>query len=194
MFRCSLPTIQRFPPFHSSLRIPEPKDPLAKSSDFQRKEPQFSMRSLLRLVFDPFVSGTIYYVLSRDSAPALQGLVSEQTKQSLLKYAKYVFILGVAARINRYLSRWAENRWKAGDDKGNWKWPNEIVVVTGGSNGIGALVSKMLSNRGVKVAVLDVQPLSEELKDCKLPPLLASTVVHAVEAHGAPDGCLRSLY
>lgn len=44
----------------------------------------------------------------------------------------------------------------------NWKndvyeWDKEIVVVTGGSDGIGAIVVGMLAQKGVKVVILDVQ-------------------------------------
>lgn len=47
----------------------------------------------------------------------------------------------------------------------NWRsdtydWGREVVVVTGGSDGIGALVVQLLAERGIKVAVLDVQPLT----------------------------------
>lgn len=49
----------------------------------------------------------------------------------------------------------------------NWQndtydWTKEVVVVTGGSDGIGKIVSLLLAERGVKVAVLDVQELTFE--------------------------------
>lgn len=45
----------------------------------------------------------------------------------------------------------------------NWKndvydWKKEIVVVTGGSDGIGAKIVNLLAERGIKVVVLDIQP------------------------------------
>jgi len=43
-----------------------------------------------------------------------------------------------------------------------YDWAKEIVVVTGGSDGIGAIVVKLLAERGIKVGVLDVQPLTYE--------------------------------
>lgn len=35
-----------------------------------------------------------------------------------------------------------------------------MVVVTGGSDGIGKIVVKLLAEKGIKVAVLDVQDLT----------------------------------
>lgn len=43
-----------------------------------------------------------------------------------------------------------------------YDWNKEIVVVTGGSDGIGAIVVKLLAERGIKVVVLDVQELQYE--------------------------------
>ena len=34
-----------------------------------------------------------------------------------------------------------------------------MVVITGGSDGIGAAIVRLLAERGIKVAVLDIQPL-----------------------------------
>jgi NAD(P)-dependent dehydrogenase (short-subunit alcohol dehydrogenase family) len=44
-----------------------------------------------------------------------------------------------------------------------WDWPNEVAVITGGSNGLGAKLVHKLVAHGLKVAVLDVQPLSTEI-------------------------------
>jgi hypothetical protein len=64
--------------------------------------------------------------------------------------------------------RWALPLWAVVDfnsvwkvDKSAWNWSSEIAVVTGGSAGIGACVAKKLASHGIKVAVLDIGPLSE---------------------------------
>ena len=41
-----------------------------------------------------------------------------------------------------------------------YDWAKDIVVVTGGNDGIGVIVVKLLAERGIKVAVLGVQPLT----------------------------------
>lgn len=67
--------------------------------------------------------------------------------------------------VNSLLNIWAENRWLFTNDRSSWDWSKELAVVTGGSNGIGAAVVKELVSYGVKVAVLDIQPLSEALQN-----------------------------
>jgi NAD(P)-dependent dehydrogenase (short-subunit alcohol dehydrogenase family) len=49
--------------------------------------------------------------------------------------------------------------WKT--DKSIWDWKHEVAVVTGGSAGIGGCMVKKLTSHGIRVAVLDVSPLSE---------------------------------
>lgn len=39
-----------------------------------------------------------------------------------------------------------------------YDWNREVVVLTGGSNGIGKQVADLLGYRGIKVAILDIQP------------------------------------
>ena len=83
--------------------------------------------------------------------------------QAILKGA---FALWLAFDVNAALSRWAENRW-LWNDEAAWRWEDELAVVTGGSNGIGAMVVRELVARGLKVAVLDLEPLSDDLEEGK---------------------------
>jgi hypothetical protein len=56
-------------------------------------------------------------------------------------------------RLNRWLSwRRANN----GITRKVWDAPREIVVVTGGSSGIGAKIVELLEQRNIKVIILDV--------------------------------------
>jgi NAD(P)-dependent dehydrogenase (short-subunit alcohol dehydrogenase family) len=52
------------------------------------------------------------------------------------------------------------NNW----NKDTYDWEKEIVVVTGGSDGIGKAIVHLLAEKGIKVAVLDVQKLTYEGK------------------------------
>ena len=72
---------------------------------------------------------------------------------------KLLFYLGFIRWISGYFSSKVFNNWT--DDEYDWQG-REIVVVTGGSSGIGARVVAMLSELGIKVVILDIQsPLTE---------------------------------
>ncbi|PGH17752.1 hypothetical protein AJ79_00893 [Helicocarpus griseus UAMH5409] len=57
--------------------------------------------------------------------------------------------------VNDYLSAKSRNNWIVDND---WKWHKEIVVVTGGSGGIGGSVVQRLAADGVRVVVVDIIP------------------------------------
>jgi NAD(P)-dependent dehydrogenase (short-subunit alcohol dehydrogenase family) len=69
---------------------------------------------------------------------------------------KKFLVFGLIRWINSYFSRKVLNNWV--DDK--YDWSKEIVVITGGAGGIGGQVVQLLAERGIKVAVLDIQPLT----------------------------------
>jgi hypothetical protein len=77
---------------------------------------------------------------------------------------KTFFALWLVMDLNATLCRWAENRWLWKNDETAWRWQDELAVVTGGSNGIGAMVVRGLVARGIKVAVLDLEPLSDDFE------------------------------
>ncbi|KAH9864405.1 hypothetical protein J1614_010339 [Plenodomus biglobosus] len=90
-------------------------------------------------------------------SPRRQLLSSHFT--TLQCYLKWGLPLLAVLDLNSALNRLAENRWSWKNDKSQWAWDKEVAVVTGGSAGIGACVVKRLVSHGVKVAVLDVNPL-----------------------------------
>lgn len=95
--------------------------------------------------------------------------LSEATGSLLLRASRWVIGALVVRELNTFLSEWADNRWSLGSDEAPWDWKNEVAVVTGGSGGIGALVVKKLVSHGVRVAVLDVEPLSSVFHQSKAP-------------------------
>ncbi|PQE27439.1 short-chain dehydrogenase protein [Rutstroemia sp. NJR-2017a BVV2] len=69
-----------------------------------------------------------------------------------------LFYFGVVRLVSNYLERGVLNNWT--DDK--YDWDKEIVLITGGAGGIGGQVVKLLAERGIKVVVLDVIPMTFE--------------------------------
>lgn len=74
--------------------------------------------------------------------------------EAVLKWLKILLYIGTARVVNRFLSRGAQNNWKSS----KYDWIREVVVVTGGSDGIGKHISLLLADKGCKIASLDIQP------------------------------------
>lgn len=84
---------------------------------------------------------------------------------TIVRLLKWGLAAWATVEANSVLNSWAESRWMRNSGKDDWDWPNEVAVVTGGSGGIGACVVKKLVSHGIKVAVLDVGPLSSQFTD-----------------------------
>jgi 3-oxoacyl-ACP reductase-like protein len=69
---------------------------------------------------------------------------------------KTLLVFGLLRWINSYFSRGVLNNWVS--DK--YDWSKEIVLITGGAGGIGGQVVQLLAEKGIKVVVLDIQPLT----------------------------------
>ena len=74
------------------------------------------------------------------------------------KHLKTLLVLGLADRVSKWLDNAVTNNWT----NDTYVWSQEVVVVTGGSDGIGKIVVHLLAEKGIKVAVLDVQELTYE--------------------------------
>jgi hypothetical protein len=76
------------------------------------------------------------------------------------KHLKTLLILGLLDKVSAWLDNAVTNNWT----NDTYVWSQEVVVVTGGSDGIGKIVVHLLAEKGIKVAVLDVQDLTYEGK------------------------------
>ncbi|KAL4889783.1 hypothetical protein BDV59DRAFT_103666 [Aspergillus ambiguus] len=88
--------------------------------------------------------------------------VAEQYPR-LFQALKVLASLAVLRRVNAAMNRRALNNGVSD----RYDWNREVVVLTGGSNGIGRQVASLLGSRGIKVAILDIQPPHD---GDKLPP------------------------
>jgi all-trans-retinol dehydrogenase (NAD+) len=71
---------------------------------------------------------------------------------------RILFYLGVIRYLNRWYNSKVLNNWT--DDK--YDWNKEIVLVTGGSGGIGGHIVQFLAEKNIKVVILDIQPPATE--------------------------------
>ncbi|KAJ5366621.1 hypothetical protein N7541_000562 [Penicillium brevicompactum] len=72
----------------------------------------------------------------------------------LLKALRQLAALALLTRLSSWLTRRTLNN----NLSDPYDWNQEIVVLTGGSNGIGQQIATLLSTHGIKVAILDISP------------------------------------
>lgn len=104
-----------------------------------------------KVVFNPKL--TLPLLLAAKYTTKGQDLAS--TRPNALKWLRVAVALSLFSRVRDFLDRGTVNNWT----NDTYDWKKEVVVVTGGSDGIGASVVKQLAEKGVKVVVMDIQPL-----------------------------------
>jgi hypothetical protein len=88
----------------------------------------------------------------------VQGSVFANQHTLIFKHLKTLVALGLIRTANSWLNSAVLNNWSSD----TYIWSREVVVVTGGSDGIGKLVVLLLAEMDIKIAVLDVQELTYE--------------------------------
>jgi len=105
---------------------------------------------------DPILTGTLLGTLlwapesAKARLPSLWGAGSVGSSSFLL-VLKLLVTFNVVRFASGVWSRWALNNFVSDE---SWDWTKEIVVLTGGSYGLGELVACRLGDRGIKVIVL----------------------------------------
>lgn len=103
-------------------------------------------------------------LVNRLAASNVPDLIQQYAKRmpvSPWTLASWIGLPWILYRSNRYLSQRAMNN---GVDA-TFDWKREMVLVTGGSNGIGAACAQKLASRGTQVIVLDILPLTYEARE-----------------------------
>lgn len=118
----------------------------------------------------PVITGALLFALTRAPASIKQPLLRHLNKYLspkaiawLITLLKWDFALGLTRSANSLLNAWSLNRFRIRSQRHKYDWPREVAVVTGGSSGFGALISKDLANHEVKVVVLDVNALPDDM-------------------------------
>ncbi|KAE8141622.1 hypothetical protein BDV38DRAFT_296285 [Aspergillus pseudotamarii] len=82
-----------------------------------------------------------------------------ESRPQVLKALKGLASLAVLHRLSAWLDRRSVNNGL----KDHYDWNREVIVLTGGSGGIGRRVAQLLGDRGIKVAILDIAPPADSL-------------------------------
>jgi NADPH:quinone reductase-like Zn-dependent oxidoreductase len=93
---------------------------------------------------------------------ATLGHVTELAKnKNILAGAAAALLVTLLPRFNVWLSRRKVNNYLTDN---SWDWTKEIVVVTGGSSGIGKEIVIKLAKKHVKVIIVDLNAPSYQLR------------------------------
>lgn len=107
-------------------------------------------RTILHPIIALPVSASYYYFCSGYSSP-----INHTSCQASLVAAAAIAALSLSLWVNDFLTHGSRNNWVSDH---SWDWAREVVVVTGGSGGIGGSVAQRLAGNGVRVVVVDVIP------------------------------------
>lgn len=138
------------------------------------KIPDITLRGLAliaKCVFDPLVTGPLLALLLYAPAQTCEHFLEAASRalsynietRSLIPVLGTLVTIGVIRKTNRALNDWATNNWQIQAGCG-WNWPSEVAVVTGGCSGIGKAIAESLAAHSIRVAVLDVQEMTEDAK------------------------------
>ena len=125
---------------------------------------------LSRSIFHPFVAWTLPLCMRAINAP----YESNQFKATCV-YAASITLLWLLSMFNHRLAHGVPRE---------VNWEDEVVVVTGGSSGLGKVLAETYSMRGASIAVLDVRRPDAESEAVSKASFYECDVgdVHAVKA------------
>ncbi|KAH7153368.1 hypothetical protein EDB81DRAFT_791268 [Dactylonectria macrodidyma] len=75
--------------------------------------------------------------------------------------SKFIIPVALVYATNRFLNRWPAQGGLFSNDV--WDWTKEIVLITGGSSGMGKAIVQIFAEKKIKVVLLDRNPPSDPL-------------------------------
>lgn len=112
---------------------------------------------LSKSVLHPAFTGVVWFALKYypRKIPFFSTL-SSNSSTTILQVARILTILGSVFWTNQYLNLLTNNNFVLAK---KWDPEKELVLITGGSGGIGASVARRLAKEGTQVIVVDILPL-----------------------------------
>ncbi|KAL8762280.1 MAG: hypothetical protein Q9184_001692 [Pyrenodesmia sp. 2 TL-2023] len=129
---------------------------VAKGHKANLSNPSFTADVLFRLINNSALNPSLTLPLYLLSYYTQRGQELAFGHDIALNRLKLLVYAGVLRWINNFLSNATVNNWNSS----NYDWNKEIVVITGGSDGLGKFVSLLIAEKGAKTAILDIQPLT----------------------------------
>ncbi|KAF1983491.1 NAD(P)-binding protein [Aulographum hederae CBS 113979] len=127
-------------------------------SDYRLQREGFTSDTLARLFTSTLFNPLLTLPLALLARYTYKGQTLSLEHAKALKWLKVALAIGLYKKVEKVLDWGVLNNW-VGD---RYVWEEELVVVTGGSDGIGRIVVGLLAERGIRVAVMDIQPLTFE--------------------------------
>jgi all-trans-retinol dehydrogenase (NAD+) len=121
---------------------------------------EFADRTALEpLIIGPILAGLLYY------PDGVQSVLPSSARRyaasaTFISTVKVLLACGVIRRINSILSRVVLNNFTSD----SWNFGKEIVVVTGGSSGMGAAIVREVAKTSASVIALDLYPPAQPFR------------------------------
>jgi hypothetical protein len=114
----------------------------------------FTFDSILSFVNSTALNPWLSLPLYAYSLYTPRGRELAASRPKLASWLKTCAMISALKRVSSFLDMGVTNNWT----NDTYDWSKEVVLVTGGSDGIGAIVVQLLAEKGMKVVILDVQP------------------------------------